>query len=499
MFCRTAADVLDRVTDAGSARRQNRRVTSGRVHAFSDDALGDDDAVGLAARLRRGEVSAAEARDAAAERAGRVDPVLRGLVASRFDDPVHGAGDGPFSGVPTLVKDNTEVRGWPSTNGSAAYVPRPARAHSAVTAQLLATGLDLVGTSRMPEYGLNASTEFADAEPTRNPWDPGYSSGASSGGAAALVAAGVVPIAHANDGGGSIRIPAAACGLVGLKPTRGRTATSAHGAHMPVDIVSDGIVSRSVRDTAAFLAAADRGHRNPRLPPLGHVEGPAARRLRIGLVLDSPTGARVDADTRAAVEDVARLLEAQGHEVCPATTGVGKRFVDDFLDYWSLLAFTLATGGKLMHGPTFDAGRLDPFTRALADHYRRAVARTPVFLHRLSRVRDTYADLFTRHDVLLSPTLAHVTPELGWLSPTVPFDELRARLLDYVAFTPLCNVAGAPAISLPAGVTGNGLPVGVHLCTTSGDERTLLELAYAVEADRPWRRITDATALSRSA
>lgn len=470
-----------------------------RVHAFSDDAMGDDDAIGLVARLRRGEVSAAELRAAAAQRADRVDPVLHGLVERRFDAPVHGERGGRLAGVPTLVKDNREVRGWPSGNGSAAYVPRPARAHSAVVEQLLATGLDLVGTSRLPEYGLNASTEFADAEPTRNPWDTRYSAGASSGGAAALVAAGVVPIAHASDGGGSIRIPAAACGLVGLKPTRGRTAVSAHGAHMPVDIVAEGVVTRSVRDTAAFLAAADRRHRNPQLPPLGQVEGPAARRLRIGLVLESPTGARVDADTRAAVEDVARLLQDQGHDVLPATTGVGRRFVDDFLDYWSLLAFTVATGGKLLHGPTFDAARLDPFTRALADHYRRAVARTPAFLRRLARVRETYAEEFTRHDVLLSPTLAHVTPELGWLAPTVEFDVLRARLLDYVAFTPLCNVAGAPAISLPTGAAANGLPVGVHLCTTFGDERTLLELAYAVEADRPWRRITDTAAIGRPA
>lgn len=460
-----------------------------RVHAFTDDALGDDDAVALAARLRRGEVSAAELREAVAARLDRVDPVLRGLTLGRLDEPVTGDPHGPLAGVPTLVKDNTEVRGWPVTNGTSAYFPRPSRAHSAVTAQLLASGLDLVGTSRMPEYGLNASTEFAAAEPTRNPWDPEYSCGASSGGAGALVAAGVVPIAHANDGGGSIRIPAAACGLVGLKPSRGRTAPNAQGAHMPVDLITDGVLTRSVRDTATFLAAADRHRRDPALPPLGLVEGPAPRRLRIGMTLDSPTGARVDADTRAAVEDVARLLQAQGHEIVPADTGVGRRFVDDFLDYWGLLAFSLVTGGKLMHGNSFDGGRLDPLTHGLSDHYRHAMARTPAVLHRLSRVRNQYAEQFTHHDVLLTPTLAHVTPRLGLLSPTVPFDTLRERLLDYVAFTPLANVAGAPAVSLPTGVAGNGLPVGVHLSAAHGDERTLLELAYAVEADRPWRRI----------
>lgn len=460
-----------------------------RVHAFSDDALGDGDAVGLADRLHRREVSAAELRAAVAERAARVEPELRGLALDRIADPVTGERAGPLAGVPALVKDNTDVRGWPVSNGTAAYVPAPAREHAEVTRQLLATGLDLLGLTRMPEYGLNASTEYAAAEPTRNPWDPRFSAGASSGGSAALVAAGVVPVAHANDGGGSIRIPAAACGLVGLKPTRGRLAPNANGARMPIDLVADGIVSRSVRDTATFLAAADRHRRNPALPPVGLVEGPARRRLRIGLVLDSPTGAQIDAETRAAVTEVAELLGKQGHLVEPASTGIGSRFVDDFLDYWGLLAFSVVTGGRWLHGRTFAPDRLDPLTHGLADHYRKAMARTPVFLHRLRRVAQSYTELFTRHDVLLSPVLAHTPPEIGWLSPAVGFEELTRRLLDYVAFTPLCNVAGAPAIAVPAGTAGNGLPLGVHLSTAAGDERTLLELAFALEADRPWPRI----------
>ncbi|WP_264198363.1 amidase family protein [Pseudonocardia sp. ICBG601] len=227
------------------------------------------------------------------------------------------------------------------------------------------------------------------------------------------------------------------------------------------------------------------------MPPLGLVEGPARRRLRVGLLLESPTGAAVDADTRDAVTAVAQLLAKQGHEVSEAHSGVGTRFVDDFLDYWGLLAFSVVTGGRLLHGRTFDPHRLDGLTHGLADHYRRALARTPVFLHRLRRVAATHAELFTRHDVLLSPVLAHTPPEIGWLAPTVPIEQLTARLLDYVAFTPLANVAGAPAVALPAGATAGGLPVGVHLQTPVGDERTLLELAYAIEADRPWRRIQD--------
>ncbi|MDN5857369.1 MAG: amidase [Pseudonocardia sp.] len=462
-----------------------------RVHAFTDDALADHDAVGLAGELRRHAVSAAEIRAAVEARAAKVEPALHALALDRFAAPVAGAAAGPLAGVPTFIKDNTDVRGWPTGNGSAAYAPRPAPMHSAVTRQLLATGLDVLGKSRMPEFGFNASTEFADAQPTVNPWDPRYSCGASSGGAAALVAAGVVPIAHANDGGGSIRIPAAACGLVGLKPGRGRLAPNANGARMPINLVTDGVVSRSVRDSAAFLAAADRYRRDPGHPPLGLVEGPAARRLRIGLVLESPTGAAVDAETRAAVEDTARALEKLGHDVEPATIDLDGRFVTDFVDYWGMLAATVAASGRFAFGRSFDAAALDPFTRGLIARYRRAIPRTPVFLRRLARVRRDYAALFTHHDVLLSPVLAHVTPELGWLHPGVPFDQLLARLLDYVAFTPLNNVAGAPAMSLPVGSSAGGLPIGAHLSVAHGDERTLLELAYALEAERPWRRIQD--------
>ena len=462
-----------------------------RVHAFTDDALGDHDAVGLAGELRRGAVSVAEVREAVAARAAAVEPTLHGIQLDRIADPLAGVADGPLAGVPTFIKDNTDVLGWPTGNGSAAYAPRPAPAHVAVTRQFLATGLDVLGKSRMPEFGFNASTEFAGAEPTVNPWDPRYSCGASSGGAAALVAAGVVPIAHANDGGGSIRIPAAVCGLVGLKPGRGRMAPNANGSRMPINLVTDGVVSRSVRDSAVFLAAADRYRRDPAHPPLGLVEGPAARRLRIGLVLTSTTGAGVDAETRSTVEETARVLEKLGHDVEPATIDLDARFVTDFVDYWGMLAATVATGGRFAFGRSFDAAALDPFTHGLIARYKRALPRTPAFLRRLTRVRHDYAALFTRHDVLLSPVLAHVTPELGWLSPTVPFDLLLQRLLDYVAFTPLNNVAGAPAISLPAGTSAGGLPIGVHLSVAHGDERTLLELAYALEADQPWPRIQD--------
>lgn len=440
---------------------------------MTDDALGDDDVTGLVARLRRREVSPAELRAAVADRLAAVDPTVRGLGLDRTGAPVVGNAEGPLAGVPTLVKENTDVAGWGTTNGSAAYVPTPARAHAAVTRQLLGAGLDLVGTSRMPEFGLNASTEFVDAEPTRNPHDPTRSAGASSGGAAALVAAGAVPLAHANDGGGSIRIPAAACGLVGLKPGRGRLARSAHGALMPVDLVADGVVTRTVRDTALVFAA---------LAGEPRVEGPG-RRLRVGVVRHSPAGGEIDAPTRAALDRAAAALAAAGHRVEPHAPAVGKAFVEDFLVYWGMLAFSVAAGGRAAFGPSFDRSRLDPLTRGLARHFLTAGPRRPGFLRRLRAL--PYADEFTHHDVLLSPVLAHRTPPLGWLHPAVPFDELARRLVRYVGFTPLQNVAGAPATAVPAGRDG-ALPVGVQLAGRPGDEATLLGVAFELEdAGRP--------------
>ncbi|NMO93219.1 amidase [Actinomycetospora sp. TBRC 11914] len=459
-----------------------------RVSAVADDALGDDDAVGLAARLRRREVSPDEVRQAAARRTRKIDPTLHGLTLDRFDEPVAGNNDGPLADVPMLVKENTDVAGRPTTNGSSAYTARPAPAHAEVTQQLLDLGVALLGSTRMPEFGLNASTEFVDAEPTRNPWNSAYSAGASSGGSAALVAAGAVPLAHANDGGGSIRIPAAACGLVGLKPSRGRTALNAQGAQMPINLVSDGVVTRTVRDTAAVLGHLDRGRRNPHLPPIGLIDGPSRRRLRIGLVLESPAAGTVDDETRRAVLDTAATLEKQGHQVEPHTLGVGKQFVDDFLVYWGLLAVGIVAGGRFGF-PEFDASRLDPLTHGLYRHFLTTAPRRPGFLRRLKRIAHTYDDEFVHHDVLLSPVLAHRTPPLGHLHPAVPFEELKDRLINYVGFTPLQNVAGAPAIAVPGGQDSHGLPIGVQLAGSTGDERTLIELAYLLEAERPWPRL----------
>lgn len=467
-----------------------------RVHAFADDVLGDLDAVGIARAIASGDFSAAEASEAAARRIDGVNPEI---AAVAFDDreralvrAKENGFSGVFAGVPTLIKNNTAYAGLPTQQGSAAIPPRPATSHEAFTEEFLGTGVNILGATTMPAFGLTATTEFVDRAPTRNPWDIDYSSGASSGGAAALVAAGAVPIAHANDGGGSIRIPAAACGLVGLKPTRGRTAGAATSSNAPIDLVSNGIVSRSVRDTAYFLSDLERLRRVDGFDPVGLVEGPGRRRLRVAMITDPLTGQSLDADTRREVYAVADLLEELGHRVETVPVPVDRSFIDHFTNYWALLAFSLDRFGTKLLDPEFDRRKLDPFTRGLSRKFLRNFYKTPSTLIGLKRATARFRKAFDDYDVILTPTLAHQTPEIGYLDPDGDFDEIFDRLVRYVAFTPADNSCGTPAISLPLGSSSAGMPIGIHFSADRGGERTLLELSYELEAARPFVRIQDA-------
>ena len=288
--------------------------------AFGDDALGDHDAVGLVDALRAGEVSAAELVEAAIARTEAVNPTLNGL-AYRGVRPRAPARDaarpygGYFDGVPSFFKDNVAVAGRPTMQGTDAWDPRPMPADGAFARVFLSTGLMPLGKTQMSEFGFSASAEHPRIGAVRNPWNPEHTAGASSSGSGAFVAAGVVPIAHANDGGGSIRIPAACNGLVGLKPTRGRLPLDKETAQMPLHLVANGVVTRSVRDTAAFLREAERVYRNPKLPPdrRRHPTGQAAASYRILHGVHCARGQSGDA--RADVEDggTARGTRPQGH------------------------------------------------------------------------------------------------------------------------------------------------------------------------------------------
>ncbi len=470
------------------------KITATKIHAFSNDVLADHDAVALASLLKKGDVSAQELSAAAIKRAQAVNPQLNAIQLDYFAShgkPVAAQHQhAPFAGIPTFIKDNIDIGGSPTNLGSQAFTAKIAKADDPYAQQFLAQGFTLLGKTRMPEFGLNGSTEYKGSEPTHNPWHIGHTPGGSSGGAAALVAAGVVPLAHGNDGGGSIRIPAACCGLVGLKPTRGRHINSHAARVLPINIVSEGVLTRSVRDTAHFHAAMERTYSNPKLKPIGLVEGANKRRLRIAVAFDSVVYPS-DADTRAAVTATAEQLAAAGHHVHEIQIPIKPVFADDFTLYWGMLAFIMTHAGRLLATGDFDRARLDNLTQGLAAHYRKTFRNTPAALYRLHQTARDYSQMFLHYDVLLTPVLGISPPPLGYLSPAQPFDTVFDHLQRFACFTPLNNTSGGPAISVPTGMSAGGLPIGCQLAANHGEERILLELAYELEQLIPWRRIQD--------
>ncbi len=465
-----------------------------RVHAFGDDALGDHDAVGLAEEIRAGRVSRREAVDAAIARTRLVDEQLDALAADRFAEASAESGtpaDGFFAGLPAFVKDNSDVAGLPTQQGTRAYVAEPAAADGDFARMLGLVGATVLGKTRLSEYGFSPSAEFMHDVPVRNPWHTAHSSGASSAGSAALVAAGAVPMAHANDGGGSIRIPAACNGLVGLKATRGRIPSDKLNREMPVQIVHDGVVTRSVRDTAAFVRESERVYRNLKLAPVGDVTHPGKPRVRIALVTNSIGGRTTDDETTQTVEKTAALLEELGHEIELLEAPVPDSFEDDFLLYWATLALALSAGGKHQFNRTYDRSKNDNLTKGLARHAAKNAWRVPLAIARLRRSSRISKEFFARHDVVLTPTLSLTTPELGWLDPSQSYETVMGRILEWVSFTPLQNATGDPAISLPMGMSSKGLPIGVQLSAAQGYDRRLLEVAFELEEAQPFARIQD--------
>jgi amidase len=464
-----------------------------RVHAFTDDALGDLDAVGVVEALHHGRLSVPEVVEAAIARVQRVNPELNALAYSDFDGARALAAaprGGFFSGLPTLIKDNVDVAGMPTQRGTDSYTSPVVTQDGDFARMFLATGVIPLGKTQLSEFGFSASAEHPRLGPVRSPWHVEYSAGASSSGSAALVAAGGVPLAHANDGGGSIRIPAAVNGLVGLKPTRDRIAQDKEMRRLPVSIGVDGVLTRSVRDTAAFLREAEKVYRNLSLAPVGDISRPGRQRLRVAVITEPLMGSTAPEVVEQTLKTAA-LLEGLGHQVEQTAPPVTSDFADDFLDYWSMLALYMLRTGRLSFGPTWDGTRVDNLTRGLARHFTRRAYRFPGAMRRLHRSAAVSAEFFRSWDVTLTPTLATSTPRLGHLDPTQEYETVMERLLEWVAFTPYQNATGDPAVSLPLATAANGLPMGMMLAAGAGREATLLELAYELEAAQPWARIQD--------
>ena len=450
------------------------------------------DATELAGRIRRKEVSAAEVVEDAIRKAEALQPQVGAIVTSDFDRALDkakaGQLSGPFAGVPFMVKDLDPYKGLPTRNGSRSGLRSPPETTQTPYVDAFdAAGFVVIGKSATPEYGFLPTTEPMGFQPTRNPWNTARSSGGSSGGAAAAVASGMVPIAHASDGGGSIRIPASNCGLFGLKPSRGRMLPGRPSTR-GIDISVSHALSRSVRDSAALFAATERTGADAVFKPVGVVSEPLKKKLKVGLVVQTGTGVQPDPEVRTAVNNAAKLLESLGHHVEPTTWPMdGEQFGTDFTVLWASGAAELvaAIGKALGRAP--DDTVLEPFSLGMAKLVGQLPPDAlPAAIERLNADTKAYDAWLTKYDVILSPVLGKPPVELGYVAGWVPFQELQARLLTYVGYTPLHNVAGAPSMSVPLHWTADGLPVGVQIAGRAGGEAQLFQLAYQLEAAQPW-------------
>ncbi|GAA4857390.1 amidase [Saccharopolyspora rosea] len=458
------------------------------------------DGLGLAELIRTGQVAAAEVHEAAMEAIDRANPELNALVGDRFPAPLAHTVDGPFGGVPLALKDLIlHAADVPMQAGSRLLGPGVTLSYDTdLMRRFRAAGFAALARTATSEFGFAATAEALVNGPTRNPWDLTRSPGGSSGGSAALVAAGAVPVAHANDGGGSIRVPAACCGLVGLKPSRGRTTPGPDHADPLLGLGVEFVLTRTVRDCAAALDAvhgAEPGDRYLLPPPQRPYAEEAVsdpRRLRIAVTTDPLLGdTTVDSSCRIGAEAVARRLETLGHHVSYAAPVIdAESFGEANCVAWSgFLAAEicdLAAGA----GVAMDAQHLEATTLACVE-YGQSLTAMDVFAaqNTFNDITRQVAAFFTEYDVLLSPTTTRPNFALGELDANDTSLDARGwhdALFEVGTFTGLFNATGQPAISLPLHTSPQGWPVGVQLVGRYADEATLLALAGQLERAMPW-------------
>ena len=454
--------------------------------------LTEADGVAQAMLLSKGEVSAAELLQAALDRAASVNEQINAIVTPTFESAreraLAGTFSGPMQGVPYLIKDLTDVAGVRTSHGCRAFMDNIAETDAPIVQMVKAGGVNIIGKSNTPEFGLIGTTESLALGACRNPWNLEHSAGGSSGGAAAAVAAGIVPAAQASDGGGSIRIPASCCGLVGLKPSRGRM----FGEQSDTLVTQLGVrhaVSRSVRDSAVLLALGEAGAGGLGLQPVGFVAEPLQRRLKIAFSTATAKGTRPQADVEAAQQQVARLCTDLGHEVIEAAPVYdGQAFEDAFLDLWSRQAWTVRE--QLLAGGVPEAqleNLLEPWTLYLAEHFESVGdAGLLAVAAKFTAVQAVIEEFMQDYDAWLTPVLTSAPPRIGEQGPNVAPRVLRQRTFDYVGYTPLANAMGTPDISLPLSWNAAGMPIGSMFMAKYGQESLLLQLAYQLELAQPW-------------
>jgi amidase len=459
------------------------------------------DAVAQAELVRRGDATPRELVEAAISRIEAVDPSLNAVVGRFFDRALReveaGVPDGPFRGVPFLLKDlGATLGGTVQTEGSRALRGKASPADSELTRRYRAAGFVILGKTATPEFGNHSTAEAVLWGPTRNPWDPSRTTGGSSGGSGAAVASGMVPAAHGNDGAGSIRIPSSCCGLVGLKPTRGRNSWAPGGDALS-GLAMEHVLTRSVRDSAAILdvtsgwVPGDASMLPEPQRPFVEEVGRDPGRLRIAWSAASPfDGVVVDPVCTAAVGETAALLATLGHDVEEAApTFDGESLIEPFVGVWAI-ANEAAHRAVVAHlGREAEVDELEETTWELIEYAKRFDAVDLLdALDVLAAATRAIGPFFETYDAWLTPTLARPPDELGVLNRS------RGGAVEWWRFdcsfnpwNPIANMTGQPAMSLPLAITADGLPIGVLVSTRFGDEATLFRLAGQLEVARPWR------------
>lgn len=461
------------------------RAAAERAGALADTSGGFVDGVAMAARIRSGEMSALEVVEAAILNAERLNPQINAIATETFDRARQRAASGlsgPLAGVPTFIKDLEATAGVQTMYGSRGFSGFVPPSDGPVSATWKAGGTVSLGKSTTPEMGLTASTEPVVTGITRNPWNLNRIPGGSSGGAAALTAARIVPFAHASDGGGSIRIPASCCGLFGLKPTRSRVGQLAR-TDRPIDISIHHAVTWTVRDSAALFAMAETGA----FDRLGVISEASTERLRIAYAPQPMNGADLHPDVQRVADETAALCQSLGHEVIEAELAFDtRRFTDAFTLFWAAGAADFAQAASRMSGQDIGPDIVEPLTLWLAAYFQARRDELPAAVGYLQAFEDEYAAAFDGFDVLLQPTVTRPPVEVGAFDPTGDAEEVFASVSDFVGYTPPMNVSGAPSMSVPLGMSDNGLPIGMMFSGLPGEDERLIRLAYELEEAAPW-------------
>ena len=457
------------------------------------------DALALAKLVKDGDVKPVELLESAIARAEEVNIKINAIVTPMDELARHAAHaqilDGPFAGVPFLIKESGAYAGVRHSSGSCVLADYKAELDSEMIRRYKKAGLLIFGKTNMSEFGLLPTTESKLFGPCRNPWNLKHMAGGSSGGTAAAVAAGIVPAAHGADGGGSIRLPAACCGLFGLKPTRARTPKGPGVGDSIGGLVIDHVISRSVRDSAALLdvtagpAVGDPYWAPPQKRPFLQEVSTPPRPLKIGIMTEALMGTAVHPDCVAAVEDVAKLCADLGHEIEPVTLPIdGQQLTDAFIVMWAAGCAWGVKSIAQLSGKAPAPEMYEPVTWGLYEMaLRHDAADYLLAVQSIQQITRQIAHFFQGIDLLLTPTTASPPLPIGSFEPT-PDNPMAGfdRAIEFAAFTPLANATGQPAISVPLVWNGDNLPIGVQFMGRFGDEATLFQLAGQLEEARPW-------------